>query len=154
MEFVDYRLIHQNKLDNFFEKAFESCGFSYEPDGKHNDLRNIKIVFADAGGGFWGLLQNGLVIGTAGLKVLDNLKSIGELKCMYILPEFQGKGLGQLLIDKIVLESKKIKLKRIRLDVRTKADRAINLYRKNGFYEIPKYNDNINDVLFMEKIIE
>ncbi len=154
MEFVDYKLIHQNKLDNFFEKAFESCGFNYEPDGKHNDLRNIKEVFENTGGGFWGLLQNDSVIGTVGLKVIDNFKMIGELKCMYILPEYQGKGLGQLLIEKIILESKKVQLERIRLDVKTHADRAIYLYRKNGFYEIPKYNDNRNDVFFMEKIIE
>ena len=141
----------QDKLDAFFKKVFRSNGFIYDPDRKHNDLRNINTVFVDSGGGFWFLIKDNEIIGTAGLKITDNIKKIGELKCMYILPDFQGQGFGQLLIEKILTESKQIKLKYIRLDVKINADKAIRLYRKNGFYDIQRYNDNKNDVIFMEK---
>ena len=154
MKYIDYNLIGQDKLDDFFEKAFKASGFLYEPDTVHKDLRNIKEVFESSGGGFWGLLHNDLIIGTVGLKVNDSSEKIGELKCMYLLPEYQGKGLGQLLIKKILIESKNRQFKKIRLDVKIQSNKAISIYRKNGFYEIPKYNDNKNDVLFMEKILE
>jgi putative acetyltransferase len=153
MECIEYSLIIQDKLDAFFEKAFKSCGFLYDPDKKHNDLRNINNVFVDTGGGFWILMQNDFVIGTVGLKIIDNSSRIGELKCMYVLPDFQGKGLGQVLMNKIYLESKQRQLSKIRLDVKIHADKAINFYRKNGFCDIPRYNDNKNDVIFMEQSI-
>ena len=147
---IKYNSVIQDKLDTFFAKAFKSCGFLYDPDNMHNDLKNINAVFVDSGGVFWILMQDHEVIGTAGLKIIDYAEKIGELKCMYVFPDFQGKGLGQLLIDKILTESRLIKLKYIRLDVKNSADKAIKLYRKNGFYEIPGYNDNKNDVIFME----
>ena len=153
MKIIDFTSELQNEFDSFFEQAFASCGFLYDPDGVHEDLRNIQSVFANPGGGFWALFQNDLIAGTAGLKVIDNINMIGELKCMYVLPDLQGKGLGQKLIDKVFLESRNRKLKTIRLDVKVDADRAVRLYRKNGFYEIPRYNDNANDVFFMEKRI-
>jgi putative acetyltransferase len=153
MKTIDYSPLIQDKLDSFFEKVFKSNGFLYDPDKKHNDLRNINKAFVDRGGGFWGLMQNNCVVGTVGLKIIDNSLRIGELKCMYILTDFQGKGLGQVLMNKFFLESRKRQLNTIRLDVKIQADKAINLYRKNGFYEVPRYNDNYNEVFFMEKKI-
>lgn len=147
-------LIGQDKLDDFFDKAFKACGFLYEPDTIHKDLRNIKDIFESLGGGFWGFFQNELIIGTAGLKVIDRLEQIGELKCMYLLPEYQSIGFGQLLMEIILGESQNRQLKKIRLDVKVENIKAINFYRKNGFYEIQRYNDNKNHVFFMEKTLD
>jgi ribosomal protein S18 acetylase RimI-like enzyme len=154
MECVYYSPLYQDKLDTFFEKVFKSNGFLYDPGKEHNDLRNINKIFVDSGGGFWILKQNDFVVGTVGLKIIDNVTRIAELKCLYVLPEFQGKGLGQVLIAKMLLESKQRNLNKIRLDVKIRADKAIKLYRKNGFYDIERYNGNKKSgVVFMEKII-
>ena len=154
LDCIDYNDTIQDKLDRFFVNSFKSCGFSYEPLTNHVDLRNINTIFVNTGGGFWIIVQNDLIVGSAGLKIIDEIKGIGELKCMYVLPNQQKRGLGQKLLDKVLQESKCRDLNLIRLDVKVGADRALKLYMKNGFYEIPRYNDNQNDVIFMEKKIE
>jgi len=151
---IDFNEKYQNELDSFFNKAFNSCGFFYEPLTKHVDLRNIKKVFIDTGGGFWILIEDSLVVGTVGLKPVDITKGIGELKCMYVLPNKQRNGFGQILLEKVFEELVKQNFNLLRLDVMIHANKAISLYKKNGFYEIQKYNDNPNKVLFMEKRIK
>lgn len=150
IECIEYTFVGQDKLDIFFENAFYSNGFTFDPQEKHKELRNIAETYIKHGGGFWVLLDKDLVVGTVGLKIIDKNNKIGELKCMYLLKEYQGKGLGQMLIDKIIIESKKREIDCLRLDVKKSADKAIKLYKRNGFYEIPRYNENKNEVLFME----
>ena len=147
---TDYSATSHNKLDNFFHEAFQSCGFTYEPDRKHNSLRNINEAFIETEGGFWVLMQDNKVVGTAGLFIYNKEQRIGELKCMYLLPAMQGKGYGQLLMKRVIEEAKQRGLHYLRLDVKRNAFKAINLYKRNGFYEIDRYNGNPNDVIFME----
>lgn len=147
---IEYSPLFQEKLDRFFSKAFESNGFTYEPEGRHADLRKTTPLFIEPGGNFWLLMNGQKTVGTAGLKIIDHANRTGELKCLYILPEFQGKGLAKLLIDTLILQCKKVNVRSIHLDVKTEAEIAIKLYRKYGFNEIPRYNDNPNEVLFME----
>ncbi|HOT15290.1 MAG TPA: GNAT family N-acetyltransferase [Bacteroidales bacterium] len=147
---TDYSATNQDKLDGFFHEAFQSCGFAYEPEGKHSNLRNIDEFFVKTGGGFWVLMQENNVVGSAGLFIYNKEQLIGELKCLYLLPSIQGKGYGQLMMKKVIEEAKHRKLHYLRLDVKQNAFKAINLYHKNSFYEIDRYNGNPNDVIFME----
>jgi len=96
------------------------------------------------------LFDNNTKIGTAGLKIIDKIKNIGELKCMYVLSEYHGQGFGFQLLEKVkeVAIHKGITI--VKLDVKKNADKAIHLYVKSGFDEIPRYNDNQNDIIFME----
>jgi ribosomal protein S18 acetylase RimI-like enzyme len=147
---TDYSATSQNKLDKFFHEAFQSCGFTYEPEEMHSNLRNIDDFFVKTGGGFWVLMQDNNLVGTAGLFIYNKEQRIGELKCMYLLPALQGKGNGQLMIKRVIEEAKQRELHYLRLDVKRNATKAINLYHRNGFYEIDRYNGNPNDVIFME----
>lgn len=148
---INHNQTSPDKLDAFFDKVFPENGFLYEPRTVHNDLKNISAVFEKNGGSFWLLIKDETIVASAGLKVIDRVHHIGELKCMYVLEDMQAQGCGQKLLDKICFEAKLIPLNKIRLDVKVQANKAIGLYRKNGFYEIERYNDNRNDVLFMEK---
>ncbi|MCX7922726.1 MAG: GNAT family N-acetyltransferase [Clostridia bacterium] len=150
MECVMYTSSIQESLDKFFSAMFMATGFKYEPHGKHVQLRNIDEVFVRDGGSFWILLDGTKVVGTGALKVLDKENGIGEVRCMFVLPDYQGNGYGKLLLTRVVVSAREKGIKVLRLSAKKEAERAIGLYRKMGFYDIPRYSENPIAQVFME----
>lgn len=62
-----------------------------------------------------------------------------ELERIYLLKEFQGKGYGQLIFEKVLQIAKKKKATSIWLGVWEENVRAINFYKRNGFVEFGKH---------------
>ena len=91
--------------------------------------------------------------GTVALKRLED--GICEMKRLFIRPKYQGLGLGRKLAEKVILEAKKLRYTKMRLDnSRSVMSKAVMLYKSLGFYEIEPYNKNfVADALFMEKIL-
>jgi GNAT superfamily N-acetyltransferase len=76
----------------------------------------------------------------AGIACLKDLTpGIGEIKRMYVRPEFRQRGLGRLLIDQLLAEALQIGYDRIRLDSTRFMQEAHTLYRTTGFHEIEAY---------------
>jgi len=76
------------------------------------------------------LIKDNLIIGFS--YVLEFEENSRHISCMCIHPEFQGKGLGKLLLFKIVNVVSKQGAKYITLGTETEM-RAFNLYKNNGF---------------------
>jgi len=91
--------------------------------------------------------------GTIALKRLED--DICEMKRLFVKAKFQGLGLGRKLAEELILEAKKLRYTKMRLDnSRSVMAKAIMLYESLGFYEIEPYNENfVTDALFMEKIL-
>jgi ribosomal protein S18 acetylase RimI-like enzyme len=75
-----------------------------------------------------------------------------EVERIYILNEFQGKKIGQLLFDKAIQISIQEKADYIWLGVWEENVRAIKFYLKNGFVEFDKHifklgNDEQTDIM-------
>ncbi len=62
-----------------------------------------------------------------------------EIERIYVLSEFHGKSVGQLLYNKAIAIAKQNKAKYIWLGVWEKNVRAINFYKKNSFIEFDKH---------------
>jgi len=76
---------------------------------------------------------------------------IGEIKRLYVQPEFRGLGLGRELMHEILEEARRRSYTRLRLDTVPLMDTAITLYRRLGFVEIPPYRPNpIPGALYFE----
>jgi GNAT superfamily N-acetyltransferase len=67
---------------------------------------------------------------------------IGEMKRLYVRPQYRGQGLGRALTERIIDESRAAGHQLLRLDTLPKMQAAIPLYRALGFREIPRYGDN------------
>ena len=153
MKYISFTTEMQNRIDDFFNIMYSARGLKYEPLGRHNDLRKIPTIYQDDGGDFWVIVSDRKIIGTIGLKILDRESCVGEIKRMAVLPEYQGKGYGRLLLDNLIDEARKKSLSILRLDTMKSYEKALNLYRSTGFYEIERYNDNYRAEVYMEKRI-
>jgi diamine N-acetyltransferase len=58
---------------------------------------------------------------------------------LFILPEFQGQGIGKKAIDFIIEEAKKDGVKALHLEAETHNERALQLYRNKGFVDHKRF---------------
>lgn len=76
----------------------------------------------------------------AGIACLKELTpSIGEIKRMYVRPQYRKKGIGRALINRLLEEAGLIGYERVRLDSARFMKEAHQLYRTTGFREIEAY---------------
>jgi putative acetyltransferase len=89
------------------------------------------------------------VAGCAALRSLD--LETGEMKRVYVRPAFRGLGLGRLLAESILHESRVAGYRRVRLDTLRSMVGAQRLYRELGFREIEPYGDSpIPEAVYLE----
>ena len=69
----------------------------------------------------------------------------GEMKRLYVRPAYRGSRIGSRLVQKILADAEEIGYRCMLLDTLPFLQDAIRLYRKYGFYEIPRYNNNPMD---------
>lgn len=69
-------------------------------------------------------------------------KKIAELKRMYVKTSYQRQGIGEELLRLSLVFAKKAGYELMRLDTLNTMTPAMNLYKKNGFVEIPAYYYN------------
>lgn len=68
-----------------------------------------------------------------------------EIERIYVLKEFHGKKVGQLLYDKAIQISRQKNADYVWLGVWEKNPRAINFYKKNNFVEFDKHLFKLGD---------
>ncbi|MEH2063520.1 MAG: GNAT family N-acetyltransferase [Nostoc sp.] len=88
-------------------------------------------------------------------------EDVGEIKRMYVKPEFRRKGIGRSLLEAIINEAAYIGYSKIRLDSAPFAKEAQTLYRAFGFQDIEPYLEKIEIPLeyraswiFMELVLK
>jgi ribosomal protein S18 acetylase RimI-like enzyme len=98
--------------------------------------------------------QQQKIVGTTAVRNLKQFESTCELKRMYVSSDFRQLGLGQNLLDIAIDFAKNIGYSRMVLDSSKMLFSARALYLKNGFVDIPRYNDNYRADVFMERRLE
>ena len=122
----------------------ESMDF-YESRGVLQDMDDLQKTYFDKDGIFLVLTDDGRMIGTGAIRRLDG--ETCELKRLWLLPEYHGRGLGYRMIQELLGFARGKGYTRIRLETdRSSQSRAYELYKRLGFYEIPRYSDNEDDV--------
>jgi len=79
----------------------------------------------------------------AGIACMRKIREdMGEIKRMYVRPQFRGKGIGRTLLDALLVEAQEIGYPAIRLDSTRFMEAAHALYRSAGFHEIEPYRES------------
>jgi GNAT superfamily N-acetyltransferase len=80
---------------------------------------------------------------TAGIACLKRTREgMGEVKRMYVRPEFRGQGIGRALLEALIVEAQHIGYQTLRLDSTRFMKSAHSLYRSAGFQEIEPYPES------------
>jgi ribosomal protein S18 acetylase RimI-like enzyme len=117
------------------------------------ELAGLPGDYAPPNGRLFLAVDDNDVMGCVALRKIGD--GVGEMKRLYVRPEFRGRGLGRALTEKLIAEAKQIGYARLRLDTLPgKMDQAIAMYRSFGFQEIPPYYKNpVADATFMELML-
>lgn len=152
MDIVTFRADMQRSVEAFFEKCFSAVGIPYSPKDRHADIANVDRHYMQ-NGCFWCLFDNETLIGTVAIRMIDTNNKTIELKRMFVLPEYQGKGYGRLLLECAIAYAREQHYNKICLDTRKQFSAAQHLYRSSGFKETEKYNDNERAELYFELVL-
>jgi GNAT superfamily N-acetyltransferase len=104
--------------------------------GNHQDEADKQNVFEEAINIVL-VYHNDKIAGCGGYK--PHHENTAEIKRVYVLPEYRGKGLGIGLMNEIEQWAKEGGFKHLILETGDQQHEAIALYRKIGYYDIPKY---------------
>jgi GNAT superfamily N-acetyltransferase len=90
----------------------------------------------------------------AGIACLRKIREgMGEVKRMYVRPDFRGRGIGKALLESLIEAAREIGYATVRLDSARFMAAAHAMYRSAGFREIEPYAESEIPVEFQPKWI-
>ncbi|MEJ6981548.1 GNAT family N-acetyltransferase [Pedobacter sp. P351] len=128
-----------NTSDNM--KKYLEEGFSSEKLASELNNKSSEFYFATLDKNIIGYLKLNFGHSQTELKEDQAL----EIERIYVLKEFHGKNVGQLLYEKAIQIAKQANANYIWLGVWEENPRAINFYKKNGFVEFDKHIFHLGD---------
>lgn len=128
-------------------------GFSVEKLTNELNNKNSEFYFATLQKNVIGYLK--LNFGQSQTELKDE-KAL-EIERIYVLKEFHGKKVGQILYNKAIEIAKQKNTQYVWLGVWEENPRAIHFYKKNGFVEFDKHvfklgNDEQTDIMIKLKL--
>lgn len=128
-------------------------GFSTEKLKTELTDKNAEFYFAELDDKVIGYLK--VNFGQSQTEIKD--KNALEIERIYVLKEFHGKKIGQILYDKAIELAKEKNVEYIWLGVWEENPRAIRFYEKNGFVAFGKHifklgNDEQTDIMMKLKL--
>ena len=127
-----------------FDGTLEDSIRHYEELGVLDDLNDLQGHYFENGGTFLVALESGQVIGSGALWKLD--EETAELKRMWLLETYHGQGIGYRLLMQLFNFAREKGYIRVRMQTSPEQVRALEFYRRVGFYEIPCYNNDTGEI--------
>ncbi len=69
-------------------------------------------------------------------------EGVAEIKRMYVRPSARSRGLAGALLEELEGTARTLGYDVVRLDTGPKQVHALSLYRRAGYLEVPRYNEN------------
>jgi ribosomal protein S18 acetylase RimI-like enzyme len=120
----------EENMKNYLEEGFSIQKLTAELENK-----NSEFYFAELDSNVIGYLKLNSGSSQTELKEQTAL----EIERIYVLKDYHGKAVGQLLYDKAISIAKEKNVSYVWLGVWEENPRAIQFYKKNGFVEFDKH---------------
>jgi len=92
---------------------------------------------------------HGRAVSCGAMRLLDT--TTAEFKRMWVAPDLRGLGLSRRLLDALEAEARRMGATRVVLDTNRSLAEAQALYRKAGYHQTERYNDNAYADFWFEK---
>ena len=141
-----YRVAHEVFHDT---KPLEESIAEYEARGELSDMDDIQENYFENGGIFLVMKDNDEIVGTGAIRRHED--GVCELKRLWFLQEYQGKGLVYQMIQELLVFARDMGYRRIRLETHAVyQQRAVEFYKQIGFTETPIPNASEDEDILME----
>jgi putative acetyltransferase len=140
------RIIHATTKDHcqaareLFIQYADSLGFDLEFQGFSRELAELPGDYKSPSGCILLAASAEGYNGCVALRPLQN--NICEMKRLFVLPQYQGRGIGRALADSVIGAARHIGYKKMRLDTVESMQAAQKLYNSLGFKMIGAYCHN------------
>lgn len=125
--------------------SLEESIAKFSAQGKLSEMDDVQSSYFDNGGTFLVTIKGDRIIGTGAIKYLED--EICEIKRLWLLTEYHGQGYGYRMIQELFNIARQMGYKIIRLETDPVFQkRAVEFYKRLGFYEIPRFGDDPDDI--------
>lgn len=114
----------------------------------HEELQNI---IENPASGFWLAYLGSEAVGCIVLRSLPSIPAAGECKRLYVRPSARGRGIAGGLFDALEQHARSHGIQWIYLDSHHDLAAALNVYKRRGYLQCDRYNDNPQATLFLRK---
>ena len=127
------------ELGRRFERGFDVT-LSADPDAE---------TMVRPRGAFLVAFSDDMPVGCVGLK--GTCSEYAEVKRLWVAPSARGLGLAWKIMDRVEAVARELGIPLLRLDTNKALPEAIAMYRKSGWTEIDRFNDDPYPDFFFEK---
>lgn len=123
----------QPEIKALIFSVLREYGLKPDPATTDMDLDDIEAHYTRRGGYFGVVTEEGAVVATLAIFRVDDDNC--ELRKMYSVPAFRGRGKGRQLLTYSLNKAREMGFKRITLETASPLVEAIGLYQQFGFTE-------------------
>jgi GNAT superfamily N-acetyltransferase len=132
----DYRAGDDARIWEILKAALAVYGLVSQPESTDQDLLNILGSYFSSGGIFRVLEIDDRLVGTYGLH--NEGDGVAELRKMYLDPVYKGRGLGNMLLEDVLITARQLRFRAVNLESNSNLVEAAALYRKFGFVDMDR----------------
>jgi putative acetyltransferase len=122
-----------------WREYWDSIGLPMDFQGFETEVAGLPGVYAAGGGALLLAFQKDEPAGTIALRRLND-KS-GEVKRLYLRPEFRGYGLGRRLLSEVIQQAQGFQYDCLYADTLPSMMEALSLYQRVGFERVEAYSN-------------
>ena len=127
----------RSRLDDYFRELASRFEGGFDPPKE----LSAEIAEMSPPAGLFVLARlEGESVGCGGLKRVD--PTTGEIKRVWTAPAARGLGVARSIVRRLEAAAREMGLKAVRLDTNRALTEAHALYRKEGYREVVRFNDN------------
>ena len=129
---------------------------------EYNDAVNVLVRdspesfatdYFGPGAGFWLAQRGEEMVGGIALRPLATHEHAGEIKRLYVRPEFRGAGAAAALLEALETYAAEHGYRWLYLDSKDDLQAAVRFYQRHGYAPCERYNQNRQATIFMRKAL-
>jgi ribosomal protein S18 acetylase RimI-like enzyme len=111
----------------------------------------VARLYFGEGTGIWLARLEEKVIGCIALRVMPQFTHSGEVKRLYVKPEYRGREIAAALHDALETYARNFGYQCLYLDTADNMKSAIRFYEQQSYKRCARYNENPQATIFMRK---